>query len=418
MVPEGWATTTVGEALQRVSRPVKVQPDQEYQQIGIRSHGKGLFDKEHVTGRDLGGKRVFWIEPDCFVVNIVFAWEQAVGRTTKSDKGKIASHRFPIYRPRSRHCDVRFIEYFFKTPRGKYLLGMASPGGAGRNKTLGQKEFDRVPLTLPPLPEQRKIADILTTWDRAIETNETLLTTARAQKSAVMQSLLTGKRRFPEFEGQAWKEVRLGTVVRVIVSNVDKKTRASEKLVRLCNYTDVYQRDAITPNQEFMEATATTEQINKFGLRVGDVIITKDSETANDIAMPTYVDEVADNLVCGYHLAIIRPGTRVNGRFLKFFFELPRTRYYFGTRANGAIRFGLTIDGIQGAKLNLPPVEEQRRIASVIAEIEVEIAAIATDIEKLRTEKKALMQQLLTGKRRVKIDSDVDRIIDEATTHG
>jgi type I restriction enzyme S subunit len=403
MTPKGWEQTSVGNALIRRSRPVEVENNTEYRQIGIRSHGKGIFDKEAVTGSELGGKRVFWIEPDCFVVNIVFAWEQAVSRTTKADVGKIASHRFPMFRPREKRCDVRFIEYFFKTPRGKYLLGIASPGGAGRNKTLGQKEFERVPLTLPPLPEQRKIADILSTWDQAIEKTEALLSNARTQKRALMQQLLTGKRRFPEFEGQPWKEVRLGDVADVIVSNVDKKSQPGEPPVRLCNYTDVFKRDTINPIQDFMPATAKPAQIEKFGLRVGDVIITKDSETAAEIAMPTYVAETADDLVCGYHLAIIRPHANIAGRFLKFFFDLPHTRHYFGTRANGAIRFGLTIDGIAGAVMNLPPKDEQHRIAAVIADAEDAITDITDEITKLRAEKKALMQQLLTGKRRVKV---------------
>ena len=134
------------------------------------------------------------------------------------------------------------------------------------------------------------------------------------------------------------------------------------------------------------------------------MVITKDSETADDIAMPTYVANTAGDLVCGYHLAIVRPGKKVDGRFLKFVFEMPHTRYYFGTRANGAIRFGLTIDGITGAKFNLPPLEEQRRIALAIVGAEQEISERITSIEKLRTEKKALMQQLLTGKRRVALE--------------
>lgn len=266
---------------------------------------------------------------------------------------------------------------------------------------ISAKQIKEFPIPIPPLPEQRKIADILSTWDAAIEKTEALLATAKAQKRALMQSLLTGKHRFPEFEGQPWKEVRLGDVTTLIVSNVDKKTKTAEVPVRLCNYTDVYKRDTINPTQDFMEATATKAQIKKFGLKVGDVIITKDSETADDIAMPTYVAETADDLVCGYHLAIVRPGKTVQGRFLKFYFDLPHTRYYFGTRANGAIRFGLTIDGIEGAKINLPSLEEQSRIASVIAEAEVEIEQVRKEIEKLRTEKKALMQQLLTGKRRM-----------------
>ncbi|MER9416260.1 restriction endonuclease subunit S [Mesorhizobium sp. M0306] len=195
MVPEGWAVQSIGDVLERVSNPVEVDPNAVYEQIGIRSHGKGIFDKEPVTGAELGDKRVFWVEPDCFIVNIVFAWEQAVARTAPSHKGKVASHRFPMYRPRRGRTDVDFLNYLFRTPLGKYLLGLASPGGAGRNKTLGQTEFDRLKLILPPVDEQKKIAEILSTWDAAIETSEKLLTNAEAQKLSLMQQLLTGKRR-------------------------------------------------------------------------------------------------------------------------------------------------------------------------------------------------------------------------------
>jgi type I restriction enzyme, S subunit len=299
----------------------------------------------------------------------------------------------------SRSFDNRFVRYVLASD-----IAMRQVLAVAKGSTFTEVSLDalrKISIPHPPLSEQRKIAEILSTWDRAIETAQALLATARSQKRALMQSLLTGKRRFPEFEGQEWKEVRLGDVTTLIVSNVDKKTKDGEAAVRLCNYTDVYKRDTIHSSQDFMEATATKDQIKKFGLKAGDVVITKDSETANDIAMPSYVAETADDLVCGYHLAIVRPGRQVDGRFLKFYFDLPHTRYYFGTRANGAIRFGLTIDGIQGAKLQLPPIEEQERIAGVVAESEVEIITHITDIEKLRAEKKALMQQLLTGKRRV-----------------
>jgi type I restriction enzyme S subunit len=306
-------------------------------------------------------------------------------------------------RPKNGMLHPEFASYAMRQPMVRSEIIRRSQGAVRAN--VGQGELSKVEITLPPLPEQRKIAEILSTWDRAIETTEALLATARTQKRALMQSLLTGNRRFPEFEQYAWKEVRLGDVASVIVSNVDKKIKDGERPVRLCNYTDVYKRDTINPRQPFMWATATPAQIRKFGLKVGDVIITKDSETADDIAMPTYVAETADDLVCGYHLAIVRPGSMVDGRFLKFFFEMPHTRYYFGTRANGAIRFGLTIDGIEGAKLRLPPIDEQRRIAEVIAATEVEISRLFAEIEKLRTEKKALMQQLLTGKRRVRVEA-------------
>lgn len=297
--------------------------------------------------------------------------------------------------------DARFLYDFVGSEGFQRQIFRLLGGSTFARINLG--DIRKLKVITPTKSVQKKIAEILTTWDRAIEVAEAQLDCARTQKRALMQQLLTGKRRFPEFAGQEWNEVRLGEVAKIIVSNVDKKSKDGEQAVRLCNYTDVYKREEITASQDFMDATATPAQIKKFGLRLGDVIITKDSETASDIAMPTVVVETADDLVCGYHLAIVRPSVGMAGRFLKFFFELPSVRYYFGTRSNGAIRFGLTIDGIEGAKIHVPSLDEQVKIASVIVDAEIEISDFLSQITKLRTEKKALMQQLLTGKRRVTV---------------
>ena len=106
ILPTDWTVRTIDECLERVERPVDVQADEMYTQIGIRSHGKGLFHKEPVTGESLGNKAVYWIEPDCFVLNIVFAWEQAIGKTTQAEVGMIGSHRFPMYRPIDGKVDI------------------------------------------------------------------------------------------------------------------------------------------------------------------------------------------------------------------------------------------------------------------------------------------------------------------------
>ena len=134
IVPSDWTMFRIDDCLERVEHPVKVQADKLYTQIGIRSHGKGLFYKEQVTGAELGNKAVFWIEPDCFILNIVFAWEQAIGKTTQAEEGMIGSHRFPMYRPINNRVDTDYLIYYFLTKRGREILEAASPGGAGRNK--------------------------------------------------------------------------------------------------------------------------------------------------------------------------------------------------------------------------------------------------------------------------------------------
>jgi type I restriction enzyme S subunit len=194
IVPNEWQLYTISDCLEKVDNPVQVEPNTLYTQIGIRSHGKGLFYKEPILGKELGNKSVFWIEPNCFVLNIVFAWEQAIGRTTDDEVGMIASHRFPMYRPINNCVDLDFLTYYFLTKRGTDVLDAASPGGAGRNRTLGQDRFVNSKIMLPPLPEQQKIAEILSAQDKLIALKEKLIEEKKRQKKYLMQQLLTGKR--------------------------------------------------------------------------------------------------------------------------------------------------------------------------------------------------------------------------------
>ena len=163
-----WKSYAIKKILKRYSNPVAVEPNKLYQQIGIRSHGKGIFHKEFVTGKALGNKRVFWIEENKLILNIVFAWERAISKTTANEIGMIASHRFPMYEPEKDLLNLDFILYFFLTPKGKSYLELASPGGAGRNKTLGQAEIEKLKIIIPSLNEQNKISSFLQKIDTEI----------------------------------------------------------------------------------------------------------------------------------------------------------------------------------------------------------------------------------------------------------
>lgn len=181
------------EILNPIRNPLIPKEKMLYQQIGIRSHGKGIFYKEMVSGKDLGNKRVFWIEANCLILNIVFAWEQAVAKTTESEIGMIASHRFPMFKPIEGKLNLDYILYYFKSPRGKQLLENASPGGAGRNKTLGQGEFINQIISLPTIEEQTAIAQVLQAADKEISLLKAKAEKLREQKNGLMQQLLTGR---------------------------------------------------------------------------------------------------------------------------------------------------------------------------------------------------------------------------------
>jgi type I restriction enzyme S subunit len=155
----------LGELIERVRRPIDVQPDALYYQIGIRSHGRGVFLKDAVTGAELKNKRVFWLEPGDLVFNIVFAWEGAVAVVGPTDRRRCGSHRFPTYLARPGVCTVEFLRLFFQTPTGLRLLGLASPGSAGRNRTLNQGMLLGMSVPAPTLAEQRRIVDLIAAID-------------------------------------------------------------------------------------------------------------------------------------------------------------------------------------------------------------------------------------------------------------
>jgi type I restriction enzyme, S subunit len=164
-----------------------------------------------------------------------------------------------------------------------------------------------------------------------------------------------------------WNVKRLKTAANYWVSNVDKVPSDDELPVRLCNYTDVYYNEHIEPEMELMETTATADEIRRFGLRVGDVLVTKDSEEWDDIAIPALVVETAPDLVCGYHLAIIRPDqTLLLDRFLLRLLQSCAINQQFQIAATGVTRYGLPKSSIGEACVPLPTLSEQRVIADFL----------------------------------------------------
>ena len=172
---------------------------------------------------------------------------------------------------------------------------------------------------------------------------------------------------YPAITGATWPTACLGAVVDIRLSSVDKKTKPNEHAVRLCNYTDVYRNTFIRGNMDFMPATATDREIEKCSLAPGDVVITKDSEQHDDIGVPALVRESAPDIVCGYHLAILRPSPEcLDGAYLFYALSTGTVQQQFHSYANGVTRFGLRKSDIARVEIPLPPLDEQRAIGDIL----------------------------------------------------
>lgn len=137
-----------------VRRPVEIRPMVDYLELGIRSFGKGTFHKPSVNGSVVGNKRLFRIEPGDLVFSNVFAWEGAVAIARPEDAGRVGSHRFISCVPLDGVARVEFLKAYFLTQEGIDVLGAASPGGAGRNRTLGVEALQRIEVPVPKIEKQ------------------------------------------------------------------------------------------------------------------------------------------------------------------------------------------------------------------------------------------------------------------------
>ncbi len=246
-----------------------------------------------------------------------------------------------------KECNLDFYFQYLKS-QYKNIRDLSNSGGQ-ENLSGGIVKSIQVPI--PPLPEQRKIAQILSTWDKAISATEALITNSQQQKKALMQQLLTGKKRFAGFEGE-WEELALGKIAEYQKGYTYKSSEYSEEKT----------------NQGFL----TLKSIQRGG-----------GYSSTGIK---YLVSIVDD------------------KFLYYILKLPCYRNFMRARASGSTVLHLDIQGSKKLKLLCPTsASEQQKIASVLSSADQEIDTLQQKLTHLKQEKKALMQQLLTGKRRVKL---------------
>lgn len=191
--------------------------------------------------------------------------------------------------------------------------------------------------------------------------------------------------------------VTLGEVADVIPSNVDKIIHSNEQSIRLCNYMDAYSNRYLDKKIKYNVGSATNAEILKFTLKIDDVVITKDSETPEDIAVPSVIIENLSNVICGYHLALLRPKANIlSGQYLMHLLQDNIVKKQFTNKANGSTRYGLTIDSIKGVKLELPNYPIQQKIAKILSTIDGQIEKTEAIIDKYQAVKQGMLQDLFT----------------------
>ncbi|UPR58210.1 restriction endonuclease subunit S [Vibrio sp. ED004] len=374
----------VSDFLERYVKPVLLEDECEYTEIGIRSWGKGIFYKEPSTKATIGNKRVFWLDSDLFIVNIVFAWEQAVAITTVSEVGKIASHRFPMFRVDADKANAKYLLYKFMTGRGKQLLELASPGGAGRNKTLGQKEFENLKVVLPSVKEQQKIAAFIVTIDRKIDQLKEKHRLLKEYQKGMMQQVFTQKVRFTDRDGNEfpeWTEVRLSNALE---ERKEKTTTENEYEVLTSS------RGGLMKQSEYYVTGRITERSNIGYHVLPEGFLTYRSRSDDRLFFFNENALGVTGIISHYYPVF----SMKNGQN-KFFVYL--ARYYsnvFGKYAVGTSQVVLSFKALGEIKLPMPSADEQKKITQFLQSIDRKIEGVAKQIEQTERFKTGLLQQM------------------------
>jgi len=381
MLPEGWKSGKLADQLDQIIdyRGTSVPKAKSgIPLITARNVRRGFLDLNAPEYIDPNAEKEWMSRGYPCAGDVLFTTEAPLGNVAKfPENGKFCiGQRVVALRTKKHVLTSDFLLYQLLSDKGNDLINERSSGSTA--KGIKTKELKKVIIPLPPLPEQKKIAAILSTWDQAIEVTEKLLANSQQQKKALMQQLLTGKKRLPGFTGE-WKSAVLGEIANIETGSSNREDSSVDGLYAFFDRSE----DIRTSSRYLFDCEAIIIPGE------GQDFIPKYFHGKFDLHQRTYAIHGFD---------------RNDGKFL--YFTLSFHKSYLLSQAVGSTVKSLRLPMFKKMPVRLPALPEQKAIASVLTKADEEITLLKADLSRLRQEKKALMQQILTGKRRVKIEVD------------
>lgn len=355
------------------------KPTTDYIRLGIRSHCKGTFHELVKIENILSADKMYIVPKNNLILNITFAWEQAIAITDDNDEGKYISNRFPTFAFKDNQLPT-FYKYIIPQKRLKYDLNVASSGGAGRNRVLNKKLFLSIPVNIPLLKEQEKIAKFLTTVDKKITNLENIITSLENQKEGLLQQIFSQKLRFKDKNGNNYP-------------NWEKK-----KLEDISNITMGQSPDSDFVNTEkigtpFLQGNA--EFTNKYPIE--KYWCTKPQKIANptdillSVRAPVGAINIANKKFCiGRGLSAI--SFNCNKLFGKYNLEF--NLFQLIKKSQGSTFSSINKKDISEVILFIPCLEEQTKIADFLSAFDRKLENQKAQLEHWKQIKKGLLQQM------------------------
>ncbi len=351
---EGWRIVKFGDVAQEIKASTKDPPSE-----GIEFY----IGLEHIDPKSLRLARWGSIAEDSPAFtkkfsagDILFGRRRAyLKKAAVADFDGICSGDIIVIAPKGDALVQDLLPFIVQSkPFFDWAVKHSAGGLSPRTKFKSLAEFE---FPLPPRPRQEEILKLLQRIEDVRKNNNDRQINFTQVKRAVIQNILKSD----------YKNMSLREVSDVIASPVNKKSVKGEPPVQLCNYMDVYSNNKIHSQIPFMQATASVSEISRFTLQKGDVVITKDSEDPYDIAVPSFISEEVKNLVCGYHLVILRPKNNlIEGRYLFHLLNSHWSRHRFYCYAQGTTRYGIVSDAYDKIKIPIPHLDKQCVCADIL----------------------------------------------------
>lgn len=420
MVPKGWIDGRVGDLLEGLESGVSVNgEDRDF--VGDENAVLKISAVTYGTFDSTAAKVIDGLELDRAKTNpkrgqIIISrsnTEELVGASAYIDRDY--PHLFlpdKLWQTIPKQdSDMKWLSYILASSPVRYALSNLATGTSGSMKNITKGELLSLKVLIPPPLEQKQIAQILSIWDKAITTTEQLLANSQQQKKALMQQLLTGKKRLLDNNGVRysgeWKRSTLTDIIRsldsgVSVNSVDDALNSEHFVLKTSCVADgifnpIEKKNVIDVN----EIGRLKEPL------LNNSILISRMNTPQLVGANAYVELAPVNTYLPDRLWQVKvKQDQVSMQWLGFWFSSPKTRTTLCDLASGTSGSmkNISKQSVLGMHIRLPPIKEQQKIATVLSTAAQEISVLQQKLDALKQEKKALMQQLLTGKRRVKVE--------------
>lgn len=415
MVPRGWREGRVRDLVKSLNAGVSVNSEDDgnlnssYKILKTSCVSKGIFDPNE-TKSVVEKVEISRLKEPVLCDSIIIsrmntpALVGANGYIENGIENTYLPDRLWQAKPKSNDVNMKWLGYWFASSHTRYTLSSTATGTSGSMKNITKSDVLNIKIDIPPLLEQRKIAKILSTWDKAISTTERLIDNSKQQKKALMQQLLTGKKRLLDDSGKPFEgEWEWSNLDKVCDIKGGKRLPKGNSLTDIPNthpyirVADMHMGGIDTTNILYVPLDVVSS-IKNYTIAKDDLFITVAGTLGIVGEVPAILDganltENADKLT----------NISCNKKFLLYVLKSPIIQRYVDAESTQNAQPKLALTRIRSFKIPLPSSEEQQRIASVLANADKETELKELQLSDLKQEKKALMQQLLTGKRRVEI---------------